>query len=372
MKIFVKETRELKIQNVVSLFSEKVEVKPLISLKDVSLVDRIMISKSDQQCNQELEEYHVIIYEDFFEELSTRVIREYNYRHDYYYLKNALQHAQDKRIDTLISGSSYGAFAIDLSVLENTVNLSSISQDLYYTTRLLYRACNSNGNIKNVVICAGYYYYFSDLSLAKNSSELTRLSKVYFPLLNDTHNCFILPPKEILFLDNELVNFDLILNTYAEVEYNKGFFTDSRPRSILATKEWEDKKKSWAELSEKERDEAGKIRAERHNKSIKRKATLAENIYHFQEFVNFCKSKGINILMAVVPASKYYLKYLDPEFKRIFYSVLDSIEGDIHLLDLSEESFLDDMADFNDTDHLNDSGAIKYTQVLASVLDELN
>ena len=72
-----------------------------------------------------------------------------------------------------------------------------------------------------------------------------------------------------------------------------------------------------------------------------------------------------------MPATKAYLKYLNPEYKDIFYSVLDSIEGDIHLLDLSDDSFFDSNTDFNDTDHLNDSGAIKFTQVLSSVLEEI-
>ena len=78
-----------------------------------------------------LEEYHVIIYEQLFQELSVRGYQEYYNNHDYYYLKNALQQAQNTNITTLISGSSYGAFW-DESYIDNAVNMSSISQTLLF------------------------------------------------------------------------------------------------------------------------------------------------------------------------------------------------------------------------------------------------
>ena len=41
-----------------------------------------------------------------------------------------------------------------------------------------------------------------------------------------------------------------------------------------------------------------------------------------------------------MPASSQYLKYLTPEYKNIFYSVLDKVDGTVHLLDLVEDSSL--------------------------------
>ena len=97
----------------------------IIFLDDVLYSDLIIVSQSDVSSMTGLEEYHVIIYEQLFQELSARVYQEYYNNHDYYYLKNALQQALDTSITTLISGSSYGAFGIDLAYIENAVNTAA-------------------------------------------------------------------------------------------------------------------------------------------------------------------------------------------------------------------------------------------------------
>lgn len=67
--------------------------------------------------------------------------------------------------------------------------------------------------------------------------------------------------------------------------------------------------------------------------------------------------------IVVAPASKYYVKHIAPQFKEIFYEVVNSIDSSLKILDYSNgESFLDE--DFNDMDHLSDSGAIKLTNAI--------
>ena len=56
----------------------------------------------------------------------------------------------------------------------------------------------------------------------------------------------------------------------------------------------------------------------------------------------------------------------------MFYSVLDKVDGTVHLLDLVEDSSFDNNFDFNDTDHLSDSGARKLSQMISSILHEIN
>lgn len=167
MKIYVMEAETISVQTVSLLFYNSVTVEPLLSLKNVSYNDLIIVPQSAAAFTTELKEYHAVIYEQFLQEVYTRVYQEYYNNHDYYYLKNALQDAQNTNITTLVSGSSYGAFGIDLAYIDSAVNLSSISQDLYYSTKLLYQACKSNNNIRNIVLCVGHYCFFSDLSLTK-------------------------------------------------------------------------------------------------------------------------------------------------------------------------------------------------------------
>lgn len=134
---------------------------------------------------------------------------------------------------------------------------------------------------------------------------------------------------------------------------------------------WKDTSKDWLQLSEEERKEAGKKRAELHNKGIRRIQSFTENTYLFNEFVSFCTNNKINLLIVVAPATKYYLQTLNPEYKDIFYNVLNNADGIIHLLDLSDESsYLTE--DFIDADHLSDFGAAKMTQSILSMLKELS
>lgn len=78
------------------------------------------------------------------------------------------------------------------------------------------------------------------------------------------------------------------------------------------------------------------------------------------------------MLLTAMPASSQYLKYLTPEYKNIFYSVLDKVDGTVHLLDWWRIAVLTINFDFNDTDHLSDSGARKLSQMISSILHEIN
>ena len=104
--------------------------------------DIIIVSRTDSVLS-ELTDFHTVIYEDFMDNIYTNVLQEYNYRHDYYYTNNALSQSKSSDITTLISGSSYWAFGIDLNYISNAVNLSSISQDLYYSQALIKFQCES-------------------------------------------------------------------------------------------------------------------------------------------------------------------------------------------------------------------------------------
>ena len=171
---------------------------------------------------------------------------------------------------------------------------------------------------------------------------------------------------------NSQLFYSSYLSTYATADYKDGFFNEKRPRNRCATVVWNAVSKSWSELSAEEKDKAGKTRAESHNKIIKHTASFNENLSVFQDFVYFCNDRGINLLLTAMPASSQYLKYLTPEYKNIFYSVLDKVDGTVHLLDLVEDSSFDNNFDFNDTDHLSDSGARKLSQMISSILNQIN
>lgn len=337
------------VQTIRLLVNDSIKVYPLISTADVRYNDFIIVSRFDSAPLVSTVYNHVIVYESLLEQLSESISQIYHNNYDYYHLKYALNNSSNSDISTVISGSSYGTYGINLSCIDNAINLSSTSQDLYYSTKLIVKACQNNSNIRNVVLCVGYYCFHSDLSLTQSLDELRRLSIVYYPLLHDAHNCLLLPPKTDFCIQSDIINFESILDSFISTECQKGYFNDLHPRSSCAIKTWSDKGKNWSELSTYEQDIAGKVRAEAHNKALNHQASFNENICLFQNFVNFCNNSNINLLVTVTPATKSYLKHLNREYKNTFYSVLNQIEGTIHLLDLSDEENFDNTIDFNDT-----------------------
>ena len=121
MKIYVKETKDFSTQSVARIINESILVRPLESIEEVCSTDFIFVSRNDDVPINDANKYHIVMFEPFFENLSLRINHIYECRQNYYYLKNALESAYNPDITTLIAGSSYGTFGIDLSYIDNAV-----------------------------------------------------------------------------------------------------------------------------------------------------------------------------------------------------------------------------------------------------------
>lgn len=370
MIVWIKEYEGvIDVKSVSMLIRDSIETKMLMNLGDVNDNDIIIMSRMDSE--DLLNQFNILIYEDFFEKISVNVVREYKNNYDYYYLKRILEKGKDGNIDTIVSGSSYGCFGIEGSMMSGAVNCALPSQDLYYATKNIYEICENNNQIRNIIVCCSYYYFYSDLSKTQNPIEIKRISNVYYPIFEDLHNCIMLPKRENQLLDSEIFDMEKILELYLMGESDEKYFNDNRKRKDFATKLWSDKSKEWREVKIEEKVWTGKERALRHNKSEERKMTFKENKKIFSELADYCTQKNINLILVVTPATKYYREHLSRTYKDSFYKVLDETKGDVHLLDLFEdENFADD--DFNDMDHLGDEGAAKLTYFVVSLLEDIN
>lgn len=245
MIVWVKEYSNILTLNTIAvLLKKEIDIEPLVTLEQVDTLDIIFISESDTNIsNIDFMTYTVMIYEVLLKNIYTNIIEEHHFNFDYYYIKNAMSHATSPSIDTIITGSSYGLFGIDTTMLKHEINLSLPSADLYYSLKGIYKVCQQNKNIRNIVLCCGYYYFFSDLSKTQNLGEIMRISNVYEPLFNDIHNCILLPPKQDNLFQSDICDIQNVLGIYALGEYEKHYFHNDRPRKNFATKLWEDKTK---------------------------------------------------------------------------------------------------------------------------------
>ncbi len=368
MIIWVKEVADrVTVKKVRAFVNNDAIIEPFVDMEAVGPEDCIIVSKTDNAIPSSFFVNAVIVYEDVFEAVTKNILEEVAYNYDYYYLKNALSASQNENIDTIITGSSYGIFGIDCKQLPSAVNLSLISQDMFYSIKGIYKACTLNKNIRNIVLCCSYYFFYSDLSKTQNPGELQRISKVYHPLYGDMHNCKLLPPKRNILFSSNIFDIDGIVDLYAKGKYEKSYFGNEYSRRDYATRIWEDKSKDWSELNEIEREQAGIRRAALHNKNNRWKAAFNENKQLFHELSCFCMSRDIELLVVVVPATKYYRTALCKEFREDFFEVLNEADGIVGLLDSFEDPSFSD-GDFNDMDHLSESGAEKLTSAIAELL----
>lgn len=96
--------------------------------------------------------------------------------YDGWWLKYQMQRKDP--FETLVAGSSYPLFGLDMQQLPSWRNLSLASQDFYYAIELA-KEMYERQPYRRMIL--GHYYYtlFSDLSLTENQGELSRISDVY-------------------------------------------------------------------------------------------------------------------------------------------------------------------------------------------------
>lgn len=363
MTVFIKKHPALNVKLVRNILKTDLSIQTITALDKINVSDVIIMSQKDKSLSkEEMNNYNIIFIEDVVGRIQENVWQEISNNYDYYYMKYQLSKAINTQTDTIITGSSYGLFGIKDAMLSNAVNLSLASQDLYYAVKGIDYVWNINKNIKHIILCASYYYFYSDLSKVSNDFEIQRIAKVYSPIFDDRHNCYLMPPRKNILYKSDIFDIESVLERTANNFFANGYFNDNVPRCNFATKIWQGDK-AWMDLSYEEKATAGKQRALSHNKSLKHINSLLANADLFCRFVQFCKERNISLTMVVSPASKYYVKHIAPQFKEIFYEVANSIDSSLKILDYSnDENFIDE--DFNDMDHLSESGAVKLTNAI--------
>lgn len=310
--------------------------------------------------------------EDFKLDLIRRMRNLYAYNYDLYYLYYKLKGIEyTKEIDSVIVGLSYSLFGIiENEFNKKTINLSLASQDIYYACLLAKESLKKSTDIKRIVINLAYYSFNFDLSRAK--SECYRISRVYYPLLNE-YNYYSECPNLGYNLDlmnnyiklayKDIFNFDR-LECEISKEVGSLYFHDNITREGV-----NGISVPFGMLSEDNKEKIAINRAASHSVLLQHSYTINDNLGIVLNLLEETKEKNIEVIVLVLPTSKYYSKYSNEAFRKIFYSKINSLvdEYNIKLIDLfNDDSFIDN--DFIDSDHLNERGAIKASKLVNSYL----
>ncbi|SCY10024.1 hypothetical protein SAMN02910292_00878 [Lachnospiraceae bacterium XBB2008] len=276
--------------------------------------------------------------------------------YDYYWLKYTLERGSRESADKVLVGHSLPRFGVNDREIPGLINLAFISQDYYYSARIIERAMEMLPHLTDVVIGTSYYAPFMDLSKAKNEGERSRITNVYGRYFNDYHNINI---SETVSPSPEESDSRRIYNSICD-----DYFCDGRDRVILAESDWGN------DLTEEERFSMAKKRTSYHNSLSKHTESYEENGIILNKLALQCKKSNITLHMIVFPANRYYRQGIDPSLKEMYEKQIASIPEQFRpkTADLFCEEGFDPVADYVDTDHLNDEGAAKMSGLLNRII----
>lgn len=298
------------------------------------------------------------------------LLKNYNYT----YLKTMLMKGKQfsKKGSTLITGSSYALSGIKEVIWNNAVNCSCSSQDLYYDFRCARDVISTvpQNTFSKCFIVKGYYAAYHDLSSSKKEREKI-ITDVYYPLFRDAHN-WQTPQEKDLFEevfaettgDATVGLKNLIEECAVDVMMNYGtYYNQLRTRGgdvfNLSGKEWN-------EILADDREDLCKYRADCHNKLFAHKGTIEENKEIFKDYIHFLHLNNILPVFVITPFMPTYSRNIAPEMKDSIMELFDAASGELHFVDFNQSDYFTEF-DFVDTDHLNETGAQKMSQILAEM-----
>lgn len=287
-----------------------------------------------------------------------------NAHYEYCYLESMHYINSIQETDTIITGLSYGLDGLESNLMSGKVlNFSMHSQDLYYDFMRIKRAVlNSNKSIKQCIITLGYYSLFYDLSRSSNSWKCLG---TYIPLFSDGHHTeFGRNPGDELWCNND----EFIRFYHSFFEESGSFYgaAISREHTCLGVT----KKGGWLNMTASERDLEAHQLAQNHNRHILHKDTYSENIEIFNNMIEFLSEHHIRPIIAILPSSKEYLKYIDPAYKEVLMRDLEELPYCIDYIDMNDIELFNE-EDILDSDHLNYFGAIKASVLMDGVIKNI-
>ncbi len=331
----------------------------------------IILLKSNDRKNIAYSEGTVVLWDDALEEIKKLAYNRVAQNYDYYALDYQLN--RDDEFDTLVVGSSYPQFGLDMRIVPTWRNLSLGSQDIYYSYHLAQKMYKKH-RYKRLFWGGHYYTFYSDLSRTKNPSSLSNITNIYsriFPHNLGLHNAFYIPNYVEEKVVNGIFDIEKSIQIFIKELFDSlgGFYWNKyRTRFSCRMKMWQGGDIAWLELSEDEKRQAAKQRTTLHNKSIRYTQALKENIELFAKMGKWCQINNIEFYILNFPVSKQYHDTENPAFREIFYDIIKTFDFPAVLFDFEEIEFGDEC--FNGMDHLNDDGAKKLTEILLNAINE--
>ncbi|VDG69322.1 putative chemotaxis response regulator [Clostridium carnis] len=249
---------------------------------------------------------------------------------------------------SIITGLSYYKKGIvEEELLKKGINFAYDSQDLYYDYNIVkYILENYKTNFEYCIIGLSYYSFEYDLSLSSIKDNVY----MYYRILKKKHHFDL--------CDNIEERFQISKNIVDEIF---DIIPSVRKNSKYGTKYVRSEK---INLSKKELFEIGKNQAKiDSNKNYP--DTVKENIFILEKYLNLLIKNKIKPIIVIAPTTKYYYSYFPENMKNNFLEIINNLKSkyDFKYFDyFKSEAFT--IEDFQDINHLNSEGSIKFTNIL--------
>ena len=101
---------------------------------------------------------------------------------------------------------------------------------------------------------------------------------------------------------------------------------------------------------------------------------MPERIEELYDIIDYCRENDITPILITTPFSKYYVDPVSQDFLQEFQTTINMVVNDtgVNYYDYShDERFYENLEYFSDSDHLNETGAAYFTDILWDEVEEL-
>jgi len=271
-----------------------------------------------------------------------------NYKQKYQWMQ---ENCQD--VEILALGSSYMNNAICPYKFEKKCyNLSMPAQTLEYDYKILSQFINNMPRLKHVIISADHYNLTSK-PLAETKSSAYRAT--YYQLYMNIKTYSALSP-------NSYEIFKTHMAKMKAIKYLLSFFNDNN-QSDNDSLGWKlsigkkDKKDGWADVRFEEIMNYFSLDNDT--------AYINYNLLYLRKISELCRSNNVNLIVVTTPKSSYFTTRFPCFVMDKVLAAVKECERSCNFLYknyYNDNRFCDD--DFITTDHLDDVGGVKFTQIL--------
>lgn len=269
-----------------------------------------------------------------------------------YNLKQTQLRQHQKEIEVLILGSSHAYVGINPELLtEQAYNLAYSSQTLDLDDKILTQTIDQLPHLKKVILSLSYFSYPLVLEDG-NSAYKIKNYNLYWGIYSNTYqfkNHFELLHQPWKLNDNRLKNF--FVNPTKELHLNEYGFYAKR----VSPKKQPLEKSALHAVKNHTLDFHDPITQQR----------IQENIQHVEHVIELCQARNIKVYFVSAPTTTAYYEKLNPTQLTHWRETtlwLQKKFPSIKWLNQLENAKGYDLSDFQDADHLNLKGAVKFSR----------